>query len=94
MCSAPHYNRVGPGRGYRGALASDSKQPATSLQGPKKPDVVASGFSDPKCFCESVGHQNRINHMNDAVRLEHVGDGDQRGAALFIFQHDVLAIMQ
>ncbi len=46
------------------------------------------------CQRTLVGHHDRVDHMDHSVGLEDIGDRDERGAAFFVLQHDVLAIMQ
>ena len=41
-----------------------------------------------------VGHDHGIDDMDHTVGLEDIRDGHECGAALFIFQDDVVAILQ
>ncbi len=41
-----------------------------------------------------IRHYDRINHVDHAIRLKHVGDCDHGGSAFFVFQFNVLAIVQ
>ena len=39
-----------------------------------------------------IGHQNGVDHVNHAIRLVDVGNRNRRHSALFVGQHNVLAM--
>lgn len=61
---------------------------------PERGHCLGMRASRPESRSALVGHDHRVNHVDDAIGLKYVGDGDHGSAAFFVLQFDVLAIVQ
>jgi|HubBroStandDraft_6_1064221.scaffolds.fasta_scaffold155936_2 hypothetical protein len=79
--------------GLSGARIVDKpRRERASRGGKSKPDDGRPALT---ATCKTlVGHDDSIDDVDYAVRLEDVGNGDERSASLFVFQNDVIAILQ
>src|SRR5437762_9036221 len=76
----------------RGPLAdAKSDLGRISKRGPAPGPRIGEGI---RVLTHLVRHPEAIKHVNYAIRLEHIFDRNQCCPPFFVFQHEVLAIMQ